>query len=515
MSSETSAWARVPLGEIAAKIVDGSHNPPREASSGHPMLSARNVENGRLIWNSFRLVGEADFEREHARTRIASGDVLLTIVGSIGRTTVVRDDEKLFTLQRSVAVLSVPDLDPDFVSYQFQAPLFQQLLAKEARGTAQKGVYLRTLGSAEVTIAPLAEQHRIVEALDSYLSRLDAAVANLERVQAKLKAYRSSVLKAAVEGRLVPTEAAIARQENRDYEPAEALLARILKDRRRRWEEAELARLKKAGKPPKDDKWKAKYEEPSPPDTSKLPEVPEGWCWTTVAHLAEVTGGLTKNGARENVATRLPYLRVANVYANTLVLDEMKEIGVDDDELPRVLVEAGDLLIVEGNGSVDQIGRVARWDGSISPVVHQNHLIKARFTLRPIERWTLTWLLSPGGRNAIVDVATSTSGLHTLSISKIEKLPVPLPPLDEQQRVLDDVDHAMSIVDVNEKAVGANRRRSVRLRQAVLKWAFEGKLVDQDPADEPADKLLARIRAERSAASPTKKTRGRKAKAAS
>ena len=132
-----------------------------------------------------------------------------------------------------------------------------------------------------------AEQQRVVEAIDSYLTRLDDAVASLERVQAKLKAYRASVLKAAVEGRLVPTEASLARAEKRDYEPAEVLLARILKERRRRWEEAELAKLKAAGKTPKDDKWKAKYQEPVAPDTSTLPELPEGWCWATVDQLLD------------------------------------------------------------------------------------------------------------------------------------------------------------------------------------------------------------------------------------
>ncbi len=130
-----------------------------------------------------------------------------------------------------------------------------------------------------------AEQQRIVDAIDSYLTRLDDAVASLERVQAKLKAYRASVLKAAVEGRLVPTEASLARAEKRDYEPAEALLARILKERRRRWEDAELAKLKAAGNTPKDDKWKAKYEEPVAPDASRLPELAEGWCWASLGAL--------------------------------------------------------------------------------------------------------------------------------------------------------------------------------------------------------------------------------------
>ena len=110
------------------------------------------------------------------------------------------------------------------------------------------------------------------------------------------------MLKAAVEGRLVPTEASLARAEKRDYEPAEVLLARILKERRRRWEEAELAKLKAAGKTPKDDKWKAKYEEPVAPDTSTLPELPEGWCWAASTNLGWRQGGLTQNASRDHAA---------------------------------------------------------------------------------------------------------------------------------------------------------------------------------------------------------------------
>jgi type I restriction enzyme S subunit len=87
-----------------------------------------------------------------------------------------------------------------------------------------------------VPIAPLREQLRVADVLDSYVTRLDAAAEGLRRVEANLKRYRASVLKAAVEGRLVPTEAELARSEGRDYEPASVLLRRILAERRRRWQ---------------------------------------------------------------------------------------------------------------------------------------------------------------------------------------------------------------------------------------------------------------------------------------
>jgi type I restriction enzyme S subunit len=139
-----------------------------------------------------------------------------------------------------------------------------------------------TIEELGLPIPPSSEQQRIVEAIESYFTRLDDAVATLERVERNLKRYRASVLKSAVEGRLVPTEAALARQEGRDYEPASVLLERILNERRRRWVES--------GK-------KGKYQDPEPPDTTNLPELPEGWCWATVDQLAAVgTGATPKRG---------------------------------------------------------------------------------------------------------------------------------------------------------------------------------------------------------------------------
>jgi type I restriction enzyme S subunit len=313
---------------------------------------------------------------------------------------------------------------------------------------------------------------------------------------------------------LVPTEAALARAEKRDYETADVLLKRILAERRRRWEEAELAKMIAAGKPPKDDSWKRRYEAPAAPDVRKLPSLPDGWCWSAVGQLAEVSGGLTKNPSRDQLKRQLPYLRVANVYANRLELTDVRQIGVLDAELSNLLLRSGDLLVVEGNGSVDQIGRVALWDASIDPVVHQNHIIKARFIQSPIERWALTWLSSRVGRSFVEATASSTSGLHTLSISKVQRLVVPLPPMREQERILECLDELTSGVHAVEHSVGDNRRRCARLRQSVLKWSFEGKLVDQNASDEPADQLLAKLRdnpdAMNSETAAAKRMRGRR-----
>jgi type I restriction enzyme S subunit len=114
-------WAACVLGNIVSTLVDGSHNPPPKQTNGTPMLSARNIENNRLVMDEFRFIGTADFKAEHARTNVAPGDVLLTIVGSIGRSLVVPDDSEPFALQRSVAVVRPSSINSKFVSYQFSS----------------------------------------------------------------------------------------------------------------------------------------------------------------------------------------------------------------------------------------------------------------------------------------------------------------------------------------------------------------------------------------------------------
>jgi type I restriction enzyme S subunit len=359
-------------------------------------------------------------------------------------------------------------------------------------GTTRLKLTQGAMKQIPINLPPLAEQRRIVAAIEEQFARLDAGVAALERTRTNLKRYRASVLKSAVEGRLTEDW----REEHPDAEDASALLERILEERRVRWEEAQLARYEKAGKtPPKG--WRSKYKEPAAPDTTGLPELPEGWGWTSIEQLGNVIGGLTKNAKRKSYRLQLPYLRVANVYAGELRLDDIEEIGVEESELDRLLLEDGDMLVVEGNGSPDQIGRVALWNGNIDPCVHQNHLIKVRLLLKQLGKYVLHWLLSTNGREYIKRVASSTSGLYTLSISKVQALPIPLPPLAEQVEIVAEVERRLSVVVEVEAQVEAGLKRAERLKQSILKRAFEGRLVPQDPSDEPASALLERIIQER------------------
>ena len=250
----------------------------------------------------------------------------------------------------------------DYLMYYLFQDEFRKDAQRNMAGTAgQLRVPAMFMSSSNIPLPPLPEQHRIVAEIEKQFTRLNASVAALKRVQANLKRYRASVLKAACDGKLVPTEAELARSEGRDYEPADRLLERVLAERRARWEAQEKRR--------------GKYVEPSPPDPSDLPELPEGWAWATVAQLAEIQGGIQKQPKRAPADNPFPFLRVANVLRGSLDLQEVHKIDLFSGELDKLRLFSGDLLIVEGNGSPSQIGRMAIWKGEIEDCVHQNHII--------------------------------------------------------------------------------------------------------------------------------------------
>ena len=196
-----------------------------------------------------------------------------------------------------------------------------------------------------------------------------------------------------------------------------------------------------------------------------------------IINYFDVTGGLTKNSQREKFPIKMPYLRVANVYFNRLDLSEIKEIGIQESEVKEKLLKKGDLLFVEGNGSKEQIGRVAIWDGSVENCLHQNHIIKGRPRGQVSSKYALYYLISDLGREQIVEVASSTSGLYTLSTDKVRNLKIPYIPLSEQQRIAEEIESRLSQAEAAEARIAESLQKTEALRQSILKKAFSGELV--------------------------------------
>ena len=389
-------------------------------------------------------------------------------------------------------------VDPRFIYYAVSNRAFRFHAKHNMTGAVgQKRVPVSVLEEHEFGLPPQNEQRRIVEKVEAMFDEIAKGVESLRAAKSTLDLYRKSLLKAAFEGRLT----ADWRARNPDkLESPDDLLARIRQERERRYQAA-LEDWREAV-----SHWVASGEmgrKPAKPkrllpladmaDCPKRAATPPEWIWLWLAGLGTVNGGLTKNQGRNSLPLMAAYLRVANVYTNRLELDEIKQIGVTQDELRRTRLVPGDLLFVEGNGSIDQIGRVALWDGSIPDMTHQNHLIRFSTDGFLLQRFALLFCMSPEGRELITAQASSTSGLHTLSISKVEALPVPICAPDEQAEVVRLLDLELDAADILEAEIGAGLARAEALRQSILKEAFAGRLVPQDPQDEPASDLLARI----------------------
>ena len=448
-SAAQNHWPSVRIGE-ALDLVNGRAFKPTEwKKTGTPIIRIQNLNKPEAPYNYF----EGDLPEKF---RVDDGDLLFAWSGTPGTSfgAHIWRGRKAWLNQHIFKVrFDKAQFDKRFLQLAINQNLAEYIRA--AHGGA--GLAHITKGRFEESELPqpdIPEQRQIVAEIEKQFTRLEAGVAALRRVQSNLRRYRAAVLKAACEGRLVPTEAELAKAENRKFETGDQLLAQILNGRRKNWQ------------------GRGKYKEPAAPDTVELPQLPEGWAWARLEQLGLIIGGFTKNPKRAKLPEKLPYLRVANVYANELRLAEIEYIGVEESELAKLLLRRGDLLIVEGNGSKDQIGRLAIWDGSIDPCVHQNHIIKIRTVDGRMPKWILYWLQSTSGRHFVESVASSTSGLYTLSVNKVGDLPIPLPPLAEQSRIAAEVEQRLSIVAQLESVVSAAAARASRFRQSLLKRAF-------------------------------------------
>lgn len=197
------------------------------------------------------------------------------------------------------------------------------------------------------------------------------------------------------------------------------------------------------------------------------------WSMSTIGDLAEVQGGLQVKSARKNLPIEVPYLRVANVYRGVLDLTEIKTIRATPAEIQRTTLMKNDLLVVEGHGNPNEIGRAALWNGHIEQCVHQNHLIRARFDHNKVKpAFASEYVNSPGGRQHLLRAGKSTSGLNTISVSNVREMPIALPPLPLQQTFATRIEAIEALKATHRRALAALDALFASLQQR----AFAGEL---------------------------------------
>ncbi|MBI3979353.1 MAG: hypothetical protein HY331_14315 [Chloroflexi bacterium] len=381
---------------------------------------------------------------------------------------------------------SEPGILPEWLFHFVRQASFRESAKRSFVGAVgQQRVPASFIRVYPIPLAPTAEQHRIVAEIEKHLTRLGTAVTALKRAQTNLRRYRASVLKAACEGRLVP-------QDPND-EPASELLKRILADRRARWEaEQQKERLGRSN-PWTGDGWKRRYQEATGVDSTCLAELPSGWVWATLSQLSWDAGYGTSQRCDYGVAGP-PVLRIPNVSGGKIDTTDLKRAvhadGFDADESVR----PDDLLVIRTNGSKELIGRSALVRDDMSePHFYASYLIRFRLVgLAGVASWVATLWDAPVVREQVVRGAATTAGQYNVNLASLSGLAIPLAPLAEQQRIVNEVKRRLSVTKELDAVVEANLKRAERLRQSILKRAFEGRLVPQDPADEQASVLLER-----------------------
>ena len=500
-ASRNGTWAQTRLSEVT-RVVRGRVKPQEHPESAY--IGMDNVEA-----HTMRLLGTVSSKTMNsASVHFRPGDVLYGRLRPYLNKVIAPDFEGLASAE--FIPLTMPDgVVPKFIQYRLNSSDFVSYASRLDEGDRPRVDYDQ-IGAFGLDLPSSGEQLRIVEAIESYFTRLDDAVATLERVQRNLKRYRASVLKAAVEGRLVPTEAELARAEGREYEPASDLLERILDERRRRWKEAELAKMKAKGKTPKNDSWKEKYKEPLTPNTADLHELPEGWCWATWSQI-----GSSQNGrafpSKQYCEQGVRLLRPGNLHVSGRV--EWNSTNTRsmppqwEGDYPGYVVGPDELVMnLTAQSLKDQfLGRICLTDRTEHCLLNQRIARLTPILVRP--QFILWWFKTPLFRR-FVDGLNTGSLIQHMFTSQLAAFQIPLPPLGEQDRLVAEVERQFAIADTVDEDLERNAVRAMRLRHSVLRWGFEGKLVNQDANDEPATALLERIKMERAAASEKKPKTG-------
>jgi type I restriction enzyme S subunit len=441
-----TGWTRTRLGAVL----------PMKYGSGLP--GAKRAEGSVPVFGSNGIAG-------YHSTALTDGPTL--IVGRKGSAGVVQlSPEPCWPIDTTYYTEGSEAIDLKFAFYLLR----HCRLGALDRSTAVPSLSRDDYNAVKVAVAPRPEQHRIVAKIEELFSDLDAGVAALMRVRAKAKRYRASVLKAAVEGRLTAAWRAV----HPDVEPAEKLLERILAERRAKWEAEQLRKYAEKGKAlPKG--WRGKYSNPPAPKPTKADATPGPWQPVTVDQLTAgdrpSAYGVLQPGA--DIATGVSIVRVCDVADGVVSVGQLKRIDPTiSAKFPRTVLRGGEVLMT----IVGTIGRTAIAPDGLAGANTARAVAVVPVTPLVNNRFVEIALRNPAMRSRLTQ-ASHEVARKTLNLEDLRVATITLPPLGEQAEIVAEVDRRLSVVDAVEAEVEHALQRAGRLRQSILKRAFEGGLL--------------------------------------
>jgi type I restriction enzyme S subunit len=455
-----------PLGEIA-EIVRGISF-PKEAKSLEPRsgdvacLRTTNVQ--RVVeWDDLWFVPSEHVKR--TEQFVQPGDILISTANSyelVGKVALVSAVPRQATLGAFISLIRArPGVDPRFLYHQLAWGRTQSRIRETASTTTNiSNVSTKKLAALQLDVPPLYDQRRIVAELEKQFSRIDEAVVNLKRVKANLKRYKAAVLKAAVEGRLVPTEAELARRRGCQAEAATQFLQRIRDTRSRLW------------------KGKGKYKEPLLVDPTDLPSLPEGWVWVNLEQVAVAEKHALKAGPFGSALKKEHYsVSGYKVYGQEQVIRRDHRFGayfIDQEkyhELESCAIKPGDLLL----SLVGTAGKVLVLPDDAAPGIINPRLLKLSLNSSFISPSYAAYVLQSSWAAQFFKAQAHGGTMEILNLGIVKALAVPLPPLAEQQRIVTEIQRLLSIADEVETAVDLSLTRARSLERSTLQHVFRGR----------------------------------------
>ena len=505
-------WSKVELQDITYRITKGTTPTSvgfKFTNTGILFVKVESLSSKRIVHELCAFIS-SEADEALARSRLKEGDVLFSIAGTLGRIAIVNSDDLPANTNQAVAIIRlIPPIRSTYIAHVLSSHLLEASVQKQRRGVGLQNLNLRQVSELEIPLPPLNEQKRIVTKIEALQTRSTAVKEELKAIKPLLNQFRQSVLASAFRGDLTKDW----REQNSDVEPAEVLLERIKVERRQRWEETELEKMKAKGKVPKDDKWKKKYKEPEPIDTEGLPELPDGWCWTKLEQcLLSLRNGLSKKPADKPPGT--PILRISAVRAMKVDMDDIRYYPLNSkDNINDFLLEPNDLMFTRYNGSRAFVGVCGLVPNMNNQLLYPDKLIRVRLVNKSLSiPKYLEFACNCGFSRLYIESKIKTSaGQQGIAGGDLKLTPISLPPLKEQKEIVRRIESLFKLADSIEQQYQQAEVDLATLNQSILAKAFRGELVPQDPNDEPASVLLERIRAERDRAkAAAKKSKGKK-----
>ncbi|MFA5032292.1 MAG: restriction endonuclease subunit S [bacterium] len=437
------------------------------SNSGVPLLRISNIKDCKVNFDQDTVFLDNAFIERCPDFQINKGDILIALSGATTGKFGIYEKGEVALLNQRVGRIKFYKASLDSSRFVFHyMDILRKDILKQAYGAAQPNISTQELGEFSLPLPPLPEQKRIVAKIEELFTKLDTGVEALKEIKKQLKRYRQAVLKYAFEGKLTEKW----REANKNkLEPASVLLGKIKKE----------------------NKTQEKYKEFQPVDTSNLSQLPRNWVWTRVGEIFKVATGSTPdtsvaehwNNGKIKWATPKDLGKLSSPYIDDT---ERKITQSGLDSCSAKIVPLNSLLI----STRAPIGYIAILADNIAFNQGCKALVNANNNLVFIQYYYYLLLTRVNEMNLL----GSGSTFKEISKDSIANITIPFPPIPEQHKIVEEIEKRFSVADKVEKTVDENIKQANRLRQSILKKAFEGKLVPQNPNDEPAEKLLERIK---------------------